>query len=44
MSAREYAETADPQSLSWRCGKPRAYSLLGRLLMGRERFISGQDG
>jgi hypothetical protein len=35
MSAWEYTEIEDPQSLFWRRGKPRAYSLFGRQLMGR---------
>jgi len=43
MSAREHPEIADPQSLLWRRGKPRAYSLFGHLLMGQERFINGKD-
>jgi len=44
MSAREYAEIADPQSLIWRRGKPRAHSLFGHLSMGQERFMNGKDG
>jgi hypothetical protein len=44
MSAWEYAEIADPQSLFWRRGKPRAYSLFVHLLMGRERSVNGKDG
>jgi hypothetical protein len=43
MSAWEYAEIAAPQSLFWRRSKPRAYSLFGHLLMGRERLMSGKN-
>jgi hypothetical protein len=44
MSAREYTEIADPQSLFWRRGKPRAYSLFCHLLMGQEHFMNGKGG
>jgi hypothetical protein len=44
MSAWEYTVIADPQSLSWRPGKPRAYSLFGHLLMGQELLMSGKNG
>jgi len=44
MSAREYAEIADPQFIDLAAGKPRANSLFGHLLMGQERFMNGKDG
>jgi hypothetical protein len=41
---REHAGIADAQSLFWRRGKPRAYSLFGHLLMGQELLMSGKNG